>query len=166
MPQCLLFPDLAQLLATRFLILQHSITSMAKQIKNLAGHQTKFTVVLRLVLKRDRHDETKGQLPAALTKYSNLDFGEKNNIFKKVFSIVSFYVFFFFRSLSFFFSFFFFFREENLFQNKNLPVRIFQEQIVQNSSIRKTTCKFYYIAFDIKRFCRNGLISGQVHVTL
>ena len=39
MPQCLLVPDLAQLLATQFLILQHSITStangrLAEQIKN------------------------------------------------------------------------------------------------------------------------------------
>ena len=60
MPQCLLVPDLAQLLATRFLILQHSMISTAEQIKNVAGHQAKFTVVLGLVLKRDRHDETKG----------------------------------------------------------------------------------------------------------
>ena len=60
MPQCLLVPDLAQLLATRFLILQHSMISTAEQIKNVSGHQAKFTVVFGLVLKRDRHDETKG----------------------------------------------------------------------------------------------------------
>ena len=60
MLQCLLVPDLAQLLATRFLILQHSMKSTAEQIKNVAGHQAKCIVVLGLVLKRDRHDETKG----------------------------------------------------------------------------------------------------------
>ena len=60
MSQCLLVPDLAQLLVTRFLILHHSMTSTAEQIKNVAGHQAKFTVVLGLVLKRNRHDETKG----------------------------------------------------------------------------------------------------------
>ena len=53
MPQCLLVPDLAQVLATRFLILQHSMISTAEQIKNVAGQQAKFTVVLGLVLKRD-----------------------------------------------------------------------------------------------------------------
>ena len=59
MRQCLLVPDLAQLLATRFLILQHSMMSTAEQIKNVAGHLAKCTVVLGLVLKRDRHDETR-----------------------------------------------------------------------------------------------------------
>ena len=53
MPQCLLVSDLAQLLATPFLILQHSMMSTAGQIKNVAGHQVKFTVVVGLVLKRD-----------------------------------------------------------------------------------------------------------------
>ena len=53
MPKCLLVPDLAQLLATRFLILQHSMMSTAEQIKNAAGHQAKYIVVLGLVLKRD-----------------------------------------------------------------------------------------------------------------
>ena len=60
MPQCLLVPDLAQLLATRFLVLQHSMISTAEHIKNVAGHQAKFTVVLGLVLKCDRLDGTKG----------------------------------------------------------------------------------------------------------
>ena len=60
MSKCLLVPDLAQLLTTRFLILQHSMLSTAEQIKNVAGHQAKCTVVLKLVLKRDRHDKTKG----------------------------------------------------------------------------------------------------------
>ena len=60
MPQCLLVPGLAQLLATRFLILQHSMISTAEQVESVAGHQVKFTVVLGLVLKRDRHDKTKG----------------------------------------------------------------------------------------------------------
>ena len=60
MPQCLLVLHVVQLLATRVLILQHSMKSTAEQIKNVAGHQAKFTVVLGLVLKRDRHDETKG----------------------------------------------------------------------------------------------------------
>ena len=32
----------------------------AEQIKNVAGHQAKCTVVLGLVFKRDRHDKTKG----------------------------------------------------------------------------------------------------------
>ena len=32
----------------------------AKQTKIVAGHQAKFTAVLRLVFERDRHDETKG----------------------------------------------------------------------------------------------------------
>ena len=68
MPRCLLVPDLTQLLATRFLVLQHSMMSMAEQIKNVAGYQGKCTVVLGLVLKRDRHSKTKGSLPAALTK--------------------------------------------------------------------------------------------------
>ena len=53
MPQCLLVPDLAQVLATRFLILQHSMISTAERMKNVAGQQAKFTVVLGLVLKRD-----------------------------------------------------------------------------------------------------------------
>ena len=60
MPQCLLVPDLAQLLATRFLILQHSMISTAEQIKNVAGNQDKFNVVLGLVLKRA--DTTKPKL--------------------------------------------------------------------------------------------------------
>ena len=60
MPQCLLVPDLAQLLVTRFFILQHSTISTAKQMKNVADHQAKFTVVLGLVLDRDQHDETEG----------------------------------------------------------------------------------------------------------
>ena len=33
--------------------------STAEQIKNVAGHQDKFTVVLGLGLKRDQHNETK-----------------------------------------------------------------------------------------------------------
>ena len=53
MPQCVLVSDLAQHLATPFLILQHSMMSAAEQIKHLAGHQAKFTVVLGLVLRRD-----------------------------------------------------------------------------------------------------------------
>ena len=60
MPKCLLVPDLAQLLATHFLILQHSMMSTAEQIKKKTGHQAKCTIVLRLVLKHDRHDEMKG----------------------------------------------------------------------------------------------------------
>ena len=60
MPKCLLVPDLAQLLATCFLILQHSMMSMAEQIKNVAGHQSKCTAVLRPVLKHDQHKETEG----------------------------------------------------------------------------------------------------------
>ena len=60
MPQNLLVSDLAQLLATHFLILQHSMMSTAEQIKTVTGHQDKCAVVLGLVLKRDRHDETKG----------------------------------------------------------------------------------------------------------
>ena len=68
MPKCLLVPDLAQLLATRFLILQHSMMSTAEQIKNAAGHQAKYIVVLGIVLKRDWHDQIKGYLPVALTK--------------------------------------------------------------------------------------------------
>ena len=53
MLQCLLVSNLAQLLATPFLILQHSMMSAADHIKNMAGHQGKFTVVLGLVLNRD-----------------------------------------------------------------------------------------------------------------
>ena len=60
MPKCLLVPDLAQLLATGFLVLQHSMMSTSEEIKNVAGHQAKCTVFFRLVLKRDQHDETKG----------------------------------------------------------------------------------------------------------
>ena len=60
MPQCLLVPDFSHLLATRFLILQYSMMSPAEQKKNVAGHLAKCTVVLGLVLKRDRHYETKG----------------------------------------------------------------------------------------------------------
>ena len=60
MPQWVLVPDLAQLLATCFLILQHSKVSTAEQIKNMAGHQAKCTIVLGLALKCDQHDETKG----------------------------------------------------------------------------------------------------------
>ena len=59
MPQWVLVPDLAQLLATCFLILQHSIMSTAEQIKNVAGHQAKCTIVLGLVLKCDQHSKTK-----------------------------------------------------------------------------------------------------------
>ena len=53
MPQSLLVSDLAQLLATPFLILKHSMMSTPQQTKNVAGHQAKFTVVLGLLLKRD-----------------------------------------------------------------------------------------------------------------
>ena len=53
MPQCLLVSDLAELLATPFFMLQHSMMSTAEPIKNVVGHQAKFTVVLGLVLKRD-----------------------------------------------------------------------------------------------------------------
>ena len=53
MPQRLLVPDLAQLLATRFLVLLHSMVSTVEQIKEEAGHQANCTVVLGLVLKRD-----------------------------------------------------------------------------------------------------------------
>ena len=53
MLQCFLVPNLAQLLATRFLILLHSTMSTAEQRKNVAGHQAKCIVVLGLVLKRD-----------------------------------------------------------------------------------------------------------------
>ena len=60
MLQFLLVSDLAQLLATRFLILQHSMISTAEQTKKEADHQAKCIVVLGLVLKRDQHDETKG----------------------------------------------------------------------------------------------------------
>ena len=59
MHQLALVPDLAQLLATHFLILQHSMMSMAEQIKNVARHQAKCTIFLRLVLKHDQHDKTK-----------------------------------------------------------------------------------------------------------
>ena len=59
MRQCLVVLDLAQILATRFFILQHSTISTAEQIKNVAGHQAKCAVVLGLVLERDRHNETK-----------------------------------------------------------------------------------------------------------
>ena len=60
MPQYLRFSDLAQLLVTPFLMLQDSIMSTTEHIKNVAGHQAKFTIVLSLILKRDRHDDTKG----------------------------------------------------------------------------------------------------------
>ena len=50
MPQCLLVSNLAQFLATPFLILLHSMMSTAEQIKNVTGHQAKCTVVLGLVL--------------------------------------------------------------------------------------------------------------------
>ena len=33
---------------------------MNNDLKNLLGHQAKCPVVLRIVLKRDQHDETKG----------------------------------------------------------------------------------------------------------
>ena len=52
--------DLAQLLATRFLILQHSMTSTAEQIKKVTGQQAKCTVVLGIILKNDRCNETNG----------------------------------------------------------------------------------------------------------
>ena len=48
------------ILATCFLILQRSMMSTAKQIKNVVGQQAKYIVVLWLVRKRDWHDETKG----------------------------------------------------------------------------------------------------------
>ena len=52
--------------------------STAKQIKNgiknVAGHQAKCIVVLGLVLKRDRHDGTKGKLPTALTQNEFISF--------------------------------------------------------------------------------------------
>ena len=58
MSQCLLVRDLAQLLATRFL--HRYPYSAAVLIKKIAGHQGKCTVVLGLVLRRDRQDKTKG----------------------------------------------------------------------------------------------------------
>ena len=54
-------------LITPFLILQRSMIFMAKQMKNVAGYQAKYFVILRLVLKCDRYDETNGKLPMALT---------------------------------------------------------------------------------------------------
>ena len=60
MPQCLLVSDLAQLLATPFLILYLSMMSTEEHIKSVAGHQAKFTIVLELVLKNDWQDETNG----------------------------------------------------------------------------------------------------------
>ena len=47
------YSSTSAVLATCFLILQHSMMSRAKQIKNMAGHQAKCIVVLGLVLKRD-----------------------------------------------------------------------------------------------------------------
>ena len=45
--------------------------STAEQIKNVAGHKAKCTVILGLGLKCDQHDETKGYLPVELAnKYS------------------------------------------------------------------------------------------------
>ena len=53
--------DLAQLLATGFLHpLSIFCSFTAGQIKSMAGHQTKSTLAFELVLKGDRHDETKG----------------------------------------------------------------------------------------------------------
>ena len=67
----MLVRDLAQLLATRFLhpyfVIFHGLTAVL--IKNVADQQAKCTFDLGLVLKRDRHDETKGSLPVALTNY-------------------------------------------------------------------------------------------------
>ena len=54
------FSSTSAVLATPFLILQRAMMSTAKQIKNVASHQAKCIVVLGLVLKCDRHNETKG----------------------------------------------------------------------------------------------------------
>ena len=54
------FSSTSAVLATPFFILQRSMMSTAKQVKNVAGHQAKCIVVLGLVLKHDIHDETKG----------------------------------------------------------------------------------------------------------
>ena len=54
------FSSTSAVLARPFLILHHSTMSTAKQIKNEAGHKAKCIVVLGLILKRDRHNETKG----------------------------------------------------------------------------------------------------------
>lgn len=59
MPQCLLVCDLAQLLATRFLHPCSLIFHGDADKKKVPGHQAKCTVVVELVLKRDRHNETK-----------------------------------------------------------------------------------------------------------
>ena len=66
------FSSTSAVLAKRFLTLQCFMMSTVKQIKNAAGHQAKRIVVLGLVLRRDRHHETKGQLPTALTKNSEM----------------------------------------------------------------------------------------------
>ena len=48
MPQCLLVPDFAQLLATRFLVLDHSVISLPEQIKKVVGHHAKWNEPLSL----------------------------------------------------------------------------------------------------------------------
>ena len=54
------FSSTSAVLAAPFLILQRSMMFTAKQIKNVAGHQAKWIVDVRLELKRDRDDKTKG----------------------------------------------------------------------------------------------------------
>ena len=54
------FSSSSGVMTTPFLILQCYMMSTAKQIKIVAGHQTKCIIALGLVLKRDKHDETKG----------------------------------------------------------------------------------------------------------
>ena len=54
------FSSTSAVLATPFLILQRSMMSTAKQIKNVASNQANYIIVLGLVLKCERDDETKG----------------------------------------------------------------------------------------------------------
>ena len=77
MPQCLLICNLTQLQSHTSCI-HVRCCSTAVQIKKVPGHQVKCTFVLGLVLKRDRHNETKGQLPAPLTKRFQSNYGFLN----------------------------------------------------------------------------------------
>ena len=67
MPQCLLVCDLAQLMDTR-LLQPHFVMFHGSADKNMAHHHTKRTVFLVLLLKGDRHNESKDLFSVTLTE--------------------------------------------------------------------------------------------------
>ena len=90
------FSSISTVLTSLFLTTSCSVLPMmstTKQMKNVAGNQAKCIIVLGLVLKRDWHDEIKGQLPAALTTTFNifLEFCSKQKYAPSILKVIKFW---------------------------------------------------------------------------